>query len=403
VHGDPPDNLDAPNDDGDEDGPLRGWVPPDDRLWLHPSERAAHQSAAAPRPAATRPAVGRWVTGGVAACVVVTVVVVGVVLATAGESQQGSAPTGTWVTGVPTTEAGMGVATTARELTAVADPAHGSTVALLVHQVHRTLVATGIVAEAGGIVVALEPVLAGARSVTVVEPDGTRDAAMTVGTDRATGITVLRIDDDLPAATFTDEDPGTGSVAVAMAEGTRSGTRSTPVLHLYAGTVLYAGVATDTWQGTEFCTTGVDTALTPGDLGSPLVDDTGAVTGILDGVVDMGSRPVSVFLPAELVEDVTAQIVDHGSVDHGTLDADMAPPSGSGVSGAEVTSVTPDGAAAQAGLRPGDVVEAVDGQGLRSVAELDTRLYGDPPGSQLRLTVRRDGITFQTVVVLTDD
>jgi S1-C subfamily serine protease len=37
------------------------------------------------------------------------------------------------------------------------------------------------------------------------------------------------------------------------------------------------------------------------------------------------------------------------------------------------------------------------------VAELATRLYGDPPGSQLRLTVLRDGLTFKTEVVLTDD
>ena len=120
-------------------------------------------------------------------------------------------------------------------------------------------------------------------------------------------------------------------------------------------------------------------------------------------MVDIDSRAVSIFLPAELVQAVTSQIVSHGSVDHGTLDAGMVAPSTGSVTGAQVMSVVPDGAAAQAGLHPGDVVESVDGQRLRSVAELDTRLYGDPPGSQLRLTVRRDGVTFQTVVVLTDD
>ena len=62
------------------------------------------------------------------------------------------------------------------------------------------------------------------------------------------------------------------------------------------------------------------------------------------------------------------------------------------------------GAAAQAGLQPGDVIVAVDGQAVRSVAELATRLYGDPPG--LRSSASpcvRDGVTFHTVVVLTDD
>ncbi len=338
------------------------------------------------------------------ACVVMTVVAVGVVLAVSSGSPDTSGPPATWMTGVPTTEADMGAHATARELTAVAAPAHVSTVALVVRRTGGTVVGTGIVAEAGGIVVTLQPLVAGARNVTVVEPDGTRDPATLVGTDPATGITVLRIDADLPAATFTTEDPATGSIAVAMAEDARAGGDGQPVLRLYAGTVLYSGVSSDPWLGTEFCATGVDAPLTAADVGSPLVDDTGAVTGILGGVVDNGSRPVSVFLPAELVEDVTYQIVSHGSVDHGTLDADVVQPApGSGLTGAQVAAVEPGGAAAQAGLRPGDLVEAVDGEAVRSVAELSTRLYGDPPGSELRFTVERNGVTFDTQVVLTDD
>ena len=49
------------------------------------------------------------------------------------------------------------------------------------------------------------------------------------------------------------------------------------------------------------------------------------------------------------------------------------------------------GAAQQAGLEPGDRIVAVDGATVRSVAELATRLYGDPPGAELRVTVARGG------------
>jgi S1-C subfamily serine protease len=342
--------------------------------------------------------------GGLATCVAVTVVVVGMALAAADRAQDASAPTGTWVAGVPTTEVDLNSLTTARHLTAEAQPTHDSTVALLVERHGRTTVGTGVVAEAGGIVVALQSVLAGATGVTVVEPDGNREPAIPVGTDATTGITVLRIGDDLPAATFTSADPTTGSVAVAMAEVPGPGRGASPEVRLYAGTVLYSGVATGTWQGAGFCATGVDAPLTPSDLGSPLVDASGAVSGILDAVQGTGAGRTSVFLPAELVLDVADQIVDHGWVQHGSLDVGVVDPApGSGQVGAQVASVTAGGAADQAGLQSGDVVVAVDGRSVRSVAELATRLYGDPPGAELRVTVERGGTMFDTMVVLAAD
>jgi S1-C subfamily serine protease len=404
VHGEPPDHIDVP-EDGDDDGPLRGWVPQDDRLWLHPSERGAARSAASTRsaPQPNRAPGGRWMVGGLAACVAVTMVVVSMAMLATDRAQDASSPPGTWVSGVPTTEVDLSSLTTTRHLSAVAQSTHDSTVALLVERSGRTTVRTGIVAEAGGIVVALAPALTGARSITVVEPDGTRQPAVLVGTDTATGISVLRISDDLPAATFSTSDPSTGSVAVVEAEESGDHHGSTPEVRLYAGTVLYAGVASGTGRAGGFSTTGVETPLTGGDLGSPLVDSAGAVCGILDTVQGSGRDRTSVFLPAELVSDVTDQIVTHGWVDHGSLGVltvDLSP--GSGLQGAEVRSVTSGGAGDRAGLQPGDVLVGVDGDSVRSVAELDTRLYGDPPGSELRVTVDRDGSTFNTMVVLTD-
>ena len=91
-----------------------------------------------------------------------------------------------------------------------------------------------MVAEAGGIVVALRPTVVGARSVTVVEADGSRQPAVEVGSDPTTGIVVLRIADDLPVADFTMGDPATGTLAVAMSEEARS-TGGAPTARLYAG------------------------------------------------------------------------------------------------------------------------------------------------------------------------
>ena len=353
----------------------------------------------------TRTVGTHWLAGGLTACMALTVVVVGMVLVVADGGRDASTKTGNWVvSGVPTTEADLSQLIDVRRMAALASQAHDSTVALLVHRASGTSVATGVVAESGGIVVVLQPMVARAQAVTVVEPDGTRQDAVPVGTDATTGITVLRIADDLPAAQFTDGDPPTGSVVVAMAEQRGASTRSTPSLRLYAGTVLFAGMATGTWQGTGFCATGVAVPLSPGDMSSPLVDSSGAVVGVLDAVVGTGRQRTSVFLPAELVRDVAAQIVSHGSVDHGTLGLGVSDvPTVAGIGGgARVESVLTGGAGAMAGLRYGDVVVGVDGQAVRSVAELATRLYGDPPGTPLRFTVVRDGATITTMVVLTD-
>jgi putative serine protease PepD len=337
-----------------------------------------------------------------AACVAFTMLAVAMVLTTTDDAVTTSAPAMTWVSGVPTTEVGLHQLIDLRQMTALATSAHDSTVALLVDRGSGISMGSGVVAEAGGIIVTLQPVVAGARSITVVEPDGTRLAADFVGTDATTGIAVLRIADELMAADFTEGDPSTGAMVVAMAMEPRSPSHLEPIARLYAGTVTYAASATGTWQVTGLCVTGVATPMPATDLGSPLIDSTGTITGILRAVVGLGSQRTSVFLPAELVRDVVAQIVNHGSVVHGDLGLSASDaPTVSGVgNGARVQSVTSGSAAAQAGLQSGDVVFGIDGQTVSSAAGLSTRIYGEPPGTELRFAVDRGGVKLFPLVVL---
>ena len=411
VHGEDHDGFDGrPDDDGSAgDGPTRGWVPPDDRLWLHPSERAGATSGSAlqtyrgaPKPIQH----GNWMFGGLTVCVIVTLVLSGMVIAAANDGGHTTA-TGVVVTGVPTTEVDLSHLTDSHSMQTLASTARDSTVALVITRRTGTTVGTGIVAEAGGIIVALQSAVVDAHAITVVEPDGTRQTAVRVGADPATGIVVLRIADDLPVAAFTTGDPVTGSVAVVMSEeeGVPGGR---PATHLYAGTVLYAGITADTWPRSRFCATAIAAPLSANNLGSPLVEPSGSVAGIFAGVIGSGRSRVSIFLPAELVRDVTAQIVSHGSVSHGTLGADTVEPSpvvSASVSnpGAVVRSVSAGGSADLAGLAPGDRIVSVDGAEVRSVSELDTRLYADPPGTELPITfVRNGGMRSATVVLGVD-
>lgn len=408
VQEDPPEDVgghlaDGPGDDGrEDDGPMRGWVPPDDRLWLHPSERAHAGPSPRPAPAPDRMAGGRLVAGGMAACVALTLVAVVMVLTTTDDALRSSAPDAPWVSGVPTTEVGLSQMTDVRQMMGMVTMAHDSTVALLVDRGSGMTMGTGVVAEAGGIIVTLQPVVAGARSITAVEPDGTRLAAVLVGTDTTTQLAVLHIADELTAADFTEGDPSTGAMVVAMAMEPRSPGNFVPTTRLYAGAVRYAGISTGTWLGTGLCVTGVAAPMPPTDLGSPLIDSSGTVAGILDAVVGSGSQRTSIFLPAELVRDVVAQIVSHGSVIHGSLGLGAAdvPTAAGPVGGARVESVTTGSAAAQAGLQSGDVVIGIDNQTINSVAELSTRIYGEPPETELRFTIERGGIKLHPIVIL---
>jgi serine protease Do len=66
-----------------------------------------------------------------------------------------------------------------------------------------------------------------------------------------------------------------------------------------------------------------------------------------------------------------------------------------------VDTVQPDGAAARAGIQVGDSIVDIDGRPVRSLADLRTRLYADPPGSTLTVTYDRNGATATVGVELT--
>jgi S1-C subfamily serine protease len=66
-----------------------------------------------------------------------------------------------------------------------------------------------------------------------------------------------------------------------------------------------------------------------------------------------------------------------------------------------VDTVQPNGAAAQAGIQVGDSIVDIDGRPVRSLADLRTRLYADPPGATVTVTYDRNGTTATVGVELT--
>ncbi len=240
-----------------------------------------------------------------------------------------------------------------------------------------------------------------------------------MGVDQKSGLAALRIADDLPAARFDMGDPATNSVAVAMALKPPRHSTESPAATVYAGTVVSAGRAINSDQGGEiFSTAVVDAPLSGGDIGCPLLDDAGQVSGILERTKQSDGATTAMFLPAELVLGVTQQLVTSGGVDHGwlgigTSDAGTTDPTAVHTATTAALATTPgDGArldtvdqtspAAAVGLQAGDVITGIDGYPVQSKAELETRLYADSPGTTVYLAWVRGETPMTAPVVLAD-
>jgi S1-C subfamily serine protease len=348
------------------------------------------------------------VVGGATVCVIVALVAVGLVMATTNGADQngtGTMPRLASLTDVPTTEAGVGRVASAAAVASMMGAIRPSLVALVVNSPTGTSFATGLVVESGGMIVTSSGAVPGSRSVTVVEPDGTSAAATKVGFDPPSGLSVLRIADDLPAANFDFAGPSTGSLAMALALLPDRRTGDAPAPRLYAGKVVSAGVALDLDPvSTTFAAIGVEVPLTASDIGCPLLDRGGSVVGILERSGGRGLSSASTFLPAELVWGVAEQLVANSTVETGWIGATSANAVLPGASptpvGALVDSVAPGGPAAIGGIQPGDVVTGVDGYRVRSAAEFKTRVYVDPPGTDVTVTLDRAGTTVDRRLVV---
>ena len=211
---------------GDEvDGGMRGWIPPDDRLWRHPSESSpptdrSGGTSPAPDPR-SRDRTGPWLLGGATACVIVALVAAGLVMATTSSSEREHrhAPQADLAHrsshhGTRRRSGGL-LPPSWRRWSRPPDP---PIVGLVIDTARGTVFATGLVVEAGGIIVttsravARGPVGDGRRRRT-----GARSAPPRSAPIPATGISVLQDRGRPDAATLDFSGPSSGSVAMAMA------------------------------------------------------------------------------------------------------------------------------------------------------------------------------------------
>jgi len=272
---------------------------------------------------------------------------------------------------------------------------------------------SGFFFDRQGHIVTNHHVVAGATSIQITLSDGTWYPAAVVGQDVYSDLAVLRIPDldrDIaPLPLDRDSVPGLGSRVYAF--GFPSSLQGT----LTQGIVSSIRSGMGTAHAGRYLVPRLvqsDALLLPGHSGGPLLNTRGEVVGVMMGIAytGWGLRGLSRSIPLPLLRKVVpALIAEHqytypflGVAGHDlTVQDALTRDLGSVRMGAYIADVQPGSAAAQGGIQPGDVLQAINGVPVPTFAELSARLVlQHEPGDTVEFSLLRDATEIQRQVIL---
>ncbi|MBC7907570.1 MAG: Do family serine endopeptidase [Rhodospirillaceae bacterium] len=256
---------------------------------------------------------------------------------------------------------------------------------------------SGVIVDArNGYVLTNNHVVEEADRIDVTTKDNRTFRAKLVGRDEATDIAVLKIDGnslfDIPMSNSDKVQVGDFVLAIGNPFGLGQTVTSGMV-----SAIGRSGLGIEGYE--DFIQT--DASINPGNSGGALVNFKGELIGINTAILAPGGGNIGIgfAVPINMARSVMQQLVQHGSVHRGRigiaiqdLTPDLAGKLGTDrAQGAAVVHVEPGSPAARAGLKPGDVVLAVNGDEVRSATELRNRIGLTRVGSRLELAVDRAG------------
>ncbi|QHS51138.1 trypsin-like peptidase domain-containing protein [Edaphobacter sp. 12200R-103] len=235
-------------------------------------------------------------------------------------------------------------------------------------------------------------------------PDSEGRPAKIIGTDKDTDIAVIKIESDKPLPTIKLGNSDGAQVGDwVLAIGSPFGLSQT----VSAGIVSAknrsidepspSGISQSQFQ--RFIQT--DAAINPGNSGGPLVNMDGEVIGMNTAIYtqSMGSQGVGFAMPSNIIANVYNMLIgpEHKVV-RGSIGISFQSSTSSAVgriygfkNGIIVSTVTPNGGAAKAGIKPGDVIVSIDGRQIKDGDDLVNDISGRKVGSTVKLGYLRDG------------
>lgn len=395
----------APDDDADDDVDGTGPpLPPDDRLWRHPSELREHGwsgEPVVPVPAARPTAAWRGAAlAGLA----------GALLAGGAFAAFGALSPRVIERAVVEKVAVMPVVSSPmlrddRGVDAVVQRLAPTVVGLDVQRPDGAASGSGVLFRDDGMVLTSAQVVTGATAIDVSLADGRRLAGRLIGIDPATDVAVVDLEGGgYPVAALgRSEGLEVGAPIVAVGSSVVPGDEPT----VATGVVSAVGRRVASATGpTLHGVIQTDAATAASAAGGPLVDATGAVIGISTEAAEEMAVRFGFATPIDLAHTVAEQLLRTGHMDRGwlgiegedlpALEAHRMNLRG----GAVIRSVAAGSPAAEAGLLPNDVITELDGQPLASVSALVVALLDHHAGDRVAIVFWRLGQRMEAAVSL---
>jgi len=275
-------------------------------------------------------------------------------------------------------------------------------------QIEQSL-GSGVIVDANkGYILTNNHVVAGADDIRVTLTDGRNFKAKLIGADPATDIAVIQIPAQnltaLPIADSRKLQVGDFVVAIGDPFGLGQSATSGIISALQRQDLRQSGFQ-------NYIQT--DASINPGNSGGALVNLDGELVGINSMIYSPSgaSAGLGFAIPSDLAASVMQQLIKTGHVSRGSLGVeaqDLTPQVAAALGtsarkGALITEVTPDSPAAKAGLKPGDLVVAVDGKPIADAQDLRNAQGLKPLGTTLALDVDRGSQHLQVSAKLAAD
>jgi serine protease Do len=260
---------------------------------------------------------------------------------------------------------------------------------------------SGVIVSADGYVVTNNHVIEtrGSRpQVSVILADKREFVATVVGTDEQTDLAILKIDArDLPTLAWGDSAQlkvAEWVLAIGNPFGVFSQTVTLGIVSATSRNVEGLGTYEDFIQ--------TDAAINRGNSGGALINARGELVGINSAIYSEtgGYQGIGLAVPSNLVRKTMDELIKNGMVRRGTMlgiqlqamnEAIARQVGAPDAKGALVSRLDPQSAAYEAGLRPGDVIVAINGTNLESAQHFLKLLGESEAGTTATLTIIRDG------------
>ena len=247
---------------------------------------------------------------------------------------------------------------------------------------------SGVIISADGYIVTNNHVIDGANELEITLNNKRKYKAELIGRDAANDIALLKIeaDSELTYLSFANSD----NIKIGewvLAVGNPYNLTST----VTAGIISAKGRDLEGNRNIEsFIQT--DAAVNPGNSGGALVNSRGELIGINTAISSKTGSFIgySFAVPSNIAKKIIDDILEFGAVQEAILGINIDS-SDENIEGVKITSVTADGGAKEAGLKPGDVIKKLNNVKISKFSELRGQLTAMRPGESLDITVNRDG------------